>query len=166
MTSDELVDEQHEQSVRTFREVRVQAQQLIENLNGAVSRVTVRAGDCVVEVDCARPSASVDDVLALGDHDTVARDASIADGSSTDASVHRVTAPLVGTFYRAESPTAAPFVEVGDVVEPGQQIGIVEAMKLMNAINADVHARVAAINVEDGKMVEHDEPLFDLIPID
>ena len=72
---------------------------------------------------------------------------------------HQVTAPLVGTFYAAPSPGAPAFVAVGEMVEVGQTLGIVEAMKLMNPIVADVAGRVARLLVGDGQPVEFDQPL-------
>jgi acetyl-CoA carboxylase biotin carboxyl carrier protein len=75
-----------------------------------------------------------------------------------------VTAPLVGTFYRAPSPDAPSFVEPGDRVTKGQVICIVEAMKLMNEIESDVAGTVARILVENGQAVEYGEPLFLIEP--
>jgi acetyl-CoA carboxylase biotin carboxyl carrier protein len=77
-----------------------------------------------------------------------------------------VTAPLVGTFYRAGEPGARPFVEVGDVIQAGQQIAIVEAMKLMNAVESDQAGRVAEILVADAESVEYAQPLILLEPLD
>ncbi|WP_038332001.1 acetyl-CoA carboxylase biotin carboxyl carrier protein [Kingella kingae] len=68
--------------------------------------------------------------------------------------------PMVGTFYRAASPTAAPFVEVGATVKEGQTICIIEAMKLMNEIEAEKSGVIKAILVENGQPVEYGEPLF------
>lgn len=73
---------------------------------------------------------------------------------------HTVNSPMVGTFYRAPSPTAAPFVEVGQTVKAGEPICIVEAMKMMNQIEADKSGVVEAILVEDGQPVEFDQPLI------
>ncbi|HXZ92521.1 MAG TPA: acetyl-CoA carboxylase biotin carboxyl carrier protein [Burkholderiales bacterium] len=73
---------------------------------------------------------------------------------------HVVKSPMVGTFYRAASPDAKPFVEVGEVVKEGQTICIVEAMKLMNEIEADASGTVKAILVENGQPVEYGQPLF------
>jgi acetyl-CoA carboxylase biotin carboxyl carrier protein len=75
-----------------------------------------------------------------------------------------VSAPLVGTFYRAPGPDARPFVEVGDKVEAGQQVAIVEAMKLMNAVTAEHDGRVIEVLVENGTPVEYGQPLFVLEP--
>lgn len=78
---------------------------------------------------------------------------------------HRVRAPLVGTFYRSPQPGAAPFVEVGDVVEEGRQVAIIEAMKLMNPITVDRAGRVVEVLVRDGEPVEYDQPLLVLEPV-
>ena len=76
----------------------------------------------------------------------------------------RVEAPMVGTFYRASQPGAAPFVEEGDVVTPGQTLCILEAMKLMNEVKADVEGVVRTIHVQNGQPVEFGQALFDLEP--
>jgi acetyl-CoA carboxylase biotin carboxyl carrier protein len=73
---------------------------------------------------------------------------------------HIVKAPMVGTFYRAGAPGAKPFVEVGDSVKAGQPICIIEAMKLMNEIEADKDGVIKAIMVENGQPVEYGEPLM------
>jgi acetyl-CoA carboxylase biotin carboxyl carrier protein len=71
-----------------------------------------------------------------------------------------VKAPMVGTFYRSPSPDAKPFVEVGHTIKEGQTICIIEAMKLMNEIEADASGVVKAILVENGQPVEYGQPLF------
>ena len=73
---------------------------------------------------------------------------------------HPVKSPMVGTFYRSASPGAAPFVEVGDIVAQGDTLCIVEAMKLMNEIEADAGGTIKAILVENGQPVEFGQPLF------
>ena len=75
-------------------------------------------------------------------------------------SYKKVLSPFVGTFYRAPSPTSAPYVEVGKRVSPGDSLCIVEAMKLMNEIEADFAGRVIQVLVENGQPVEFGEPLF------
>lgn len=74
--------------------------------------------------------------------------------------IHYVTSPIVGTFYRASNPSAAPFVSPGDFVKPGQTLCIIEAMKLMNEIESDVAGEVVKVLVENGTPVEYGERLF------
>ena len=71
-----------------------------------------------------------------------------------------ITSPMVGTFYRAPSPDSPPFVKVGDVVSKGQTLGIIEAMKIFNEIEAEFDCKILEILVEDGQPVEYDMPLF------
>jgi acetyl-CoA carboxylase biotin carboxyl carrier protein len=78
--------------------------------------------------------------------------------------LHIIKSPIVGTFYAGPSPESEPFVKVGSVVDPGQTICIIEAMKLMNEIEADISGEVARILVENGQPVEYGEPLFALRP--
>jgi len=78
----------------------------------------------------------------------------------TESDDHVVKSPMVGTFYRSPSPDANPFVEVGDSVRKGQTICIIEAMKLMNEIEADKDGVIKAVLVENGQPVEYGEPLF------
>ena len=78
--------------------------------------------------------------------------------------LHAVRSPLVGTFYRAPAPGEEPYVEVGDTVKAGQPICIVEAMKLMNEIPADISGEVVEILADNAGGVEYDQPLFRLRP--
>jgi acetyl-CoA carboxylase biotin carboxyl carrier protein len=75
-------------------------------------------------------------------------------------------APLVGTFFRSPKPGARPFVEVGDVVEQGQAVAIVEAMKIMNQVAAEHRGRVTEIVVKDGEWVEFQQTLMYLEPLE
>ncbi len=79
---------------------------------------------------------------------------------SDAADLHKITSPIVGTFYRSPSPTAAPFVRAGNSVEADSVVCIIEAMKLMNEIQAEVVGVVEKIYVEDGQPVEYGQPLF------
>jgi len=81
------------------------------------------------------------------------------------ANQKEVVSPMVGTFYRAPAPDADPFVEVGDVVEVGQTVCIIEAMKLMNEIEAETKGRVAQILVENAQPVEFGQKLFLIDPL-
>lgn len=76
-----------------------------------------------------------------------------------------IKAPMVGTFYRAPSPESAPYVEVGQVLEPGQVICIIEAMKLMNEIKSEIKGKVLEVLVENAEPVEFGQPIFLVEPI-
>lgn len=76
------------------------------------------------------------------------------------ANLHKIVSPMVGTFYRAPSPGAAPFVDVGDKVNEKTVVCIVEAMKLMNEIEAEVKGEIVEVLVENGQLVEYGQPLF------
>src|SRR5690242_17358143 len=86
--------------------------------------------------------------------------AAAADAEPSTPEGHVVKAPMVGTFYRSPSPDAKAFVEVGQTVKEGDTICIIEAMKLMNEIEADASGTVKAILVENGQPVEYGQPLF------
>lgn len=79
--------------------------------------------------------------------------------------VIEVKAPMVGTFYRSPSPGAPPYVEIGQTIEPGQVICIIEAMKLMNEIKAEVKGKILEILVENAEPVEFGQPMFLIEPL-
>ena len=74
--------------------------------------------------------------------------------------LHIIKSPIVGTFYRSSSPSSEPFVKIGDHVEPDTVVCIIEAMKLMNEIQAEIAGEVVKIYVENGQPVEYGQPLF------
>jgi acetyl-CoA carboxylase biotin carboxyl carrier protein len=89
------------------------------------------------------------------------------DGAATRADeLTYVRAPMVGTFYHAGAPDARPYVSVGDLVLPGQPVGVVEAMKMMNTITADTAGRVVEVLTPNAHPVEYDQPLIALEPVD
>jgi acetyl-CoA carboxylase biotin carboxyl carrier protein len=93
----------------------------------------------------------------------VARDAAEAAAAvqaAADEAGHPVKSPMVGTFYRAASPGGKPLVEVGSVVKAGEPVCIIEAMKIMNEIEADVGGSILKVLVENGQAVEFGQPLF------
>ena len=96
----------------------------------------------------AAPSSGVHEVPA------------VIDASTEGQGLHTIISPFVGVFYRAPKPGEPTFVEKGDLVEEGQVLCIVEAMKLMNEIQADRAGRIVDILLEDGQNVEYGEPLF------
>jgi oxaloacetate decarboxylase (Na+ extruding) subunit alpha len=118
------------------------------------TRITVRRSDERAEVPVATVGAP-----AVGP----GAEAQITEPSG-DGMI-RIEAPMVGTFYRASEPGAAPFVEVGDPVEAGQTLCILEAMKLMNEVKADSEAIVRRICVENAEPVEYGQLLFELEPV-
>lgn len=77
-----------------------------------------------------------------------------------DENLHKITSPMVGTFYQSASPDAAAFVKVGDKITKDTVVCIVEAMKLFNEITAEVDGEIVEILVKDGELVEYGEPLF------
>ncbi|MCW3843237.1 acetyl-CoA carboxylase biotin carboxyl carrier protein [Micromonospora yasonensis] len=138
------------------------------------SRLRVESGDAAVELEWwngDRPGAPA----AVRPPTTTAAAAEPQPASASaesnapvqpETGQSHVKSPMVGTFYHAPSPEDPPFVKVGDVVSPGQQVGIVEAMKLMNPIEADQAGRVVEVLVPNASLVEYDQPLIALVPVD
>ncbi|AKF06163.1 acetyl-CoA carboxylase biotin carboxyl carrier protein [Sandaracinus amylolyticus] len=86
--------------------------------------------------------------------------AAAAASASSDPNVVAITSPFVGTFYRSPSPDAAPFVDVGTEIRPGQVLCIVEAMKLMNEIESEISGTIVEVLGDNGKPVEYGDALF------
>ena len=80
--------------------------------------------------------------------------------SNVEAAGKAVESPMVGTYYSSPAPGAAPFVKVGDIVEKGQTLCIIEAMKIMNAIEADYRCKILKVLVDNGKSVEFGQDIF------
>jgi acetyl-CoA carboxylase biotin carboxyl carrier protein len=120
--------------------------------------LTVRRGGAVMTAS-APAAAPVHVMTAVPAPAPVAPAAAVAAAPAADAG-HAVTSPFVGTFYRKPNPDSAPYVSLGEKVEKGQVLCIVEAMKLMNEIEADVSGTITGILVEDGAPVEYGQPLF------
>ncbi|MCZ7437172.1 acetyl-CoA carboxylase biotin carboxyl carrier protein [Micromonospora sp. WMMC241] len=141
--------------------LRRQAHRLVADLAGPVRRVRLRSGDAALEVEWHDPVPA-----PRAGHPPAGEPVARADVDTAPAADRpTVRSPVVGTFYRAPEPGAAPFVAVGDLVRPGQVIGIVEAMKLMNEVTAGQAGRVVEVLVGDGKPVEYDQPLIALDPV-
>ncbi|MEB1806149.1 MAG: acetyl-CoA carboxylase biotin carboxyl carrier protein [Bacillaceae bacterium] len=77
-----------------------------------------------------------------------------------DANLHKITSPMVGTFYAAPSPDSDPYVKAGDKVTQESVVCIVEAMKLMNELEAEINGEIVEVLVENGQLVEYGQPLF------
>ncbi|MCZ2807088.1 acetyl-CoA carboxylase biotin carboxyl carrier protein subunit [Modestobacter sp. VKM Ac-2983] len=144
-------------AVRSLRE---DVLQLARTLPGGLRRLTVRSGDSSIEVEWAAEDHAASDHPGV----TGPRSLTLATDPSTEpevpADLTAVHAPLVGTFYAAPAPDAGPFVQVGDEVEAGQTLGIVEAMKLMNPIVAEEPGVVAQVVVGDAESVEYGQVLM------
>jgi acetyl-CoA carboxylase biotin carboxyl carrier protein len=90
--------------------------------------------------------------------ETEAKDEGVA--TAPEENLHIITSPIVGTFFHAASPTAEPFVNVGDSIVPGKTLCIIEAMKLMNEIQSEVTGVIERVFVENGQPIEYGQPLF------
>lgn len=128
---------------------------LLGRVPGPVQRVSVRIGDTSLEIEW--PANGGPGPAGTGGGASAAGDA-VEDEAPPGLDYLR--APMVGTFYRAPAPDARPFVTEGDVVEVGRQVAIIEAMKLMNPVEAVSGGRILEVLVEDGTPVEYDQPLF------
>jgi acetyl-CoA carboxylase biotin carboxyl carrier protein len=147
---------------------------LVELLaESGVGEIRVRQGELEITVK-ARSEAVTGPPAASQTGSQVAPRIEVAPVPETELSVerpaerngglHLVRSPVVGTFYRAPTPGGEPYAEVGDHVGAGQPLCIVEAMKLMNEIPADVSGEVVEILAENAKGVEYDQPLFRIRP--
>lgn len=116
----------------------------------------VKGGPLPMMVAAPMPAPVAAPVYAAPAPDAAAAAAPAAPAESGQA----VKSPMVGTFYRAASPGAKPFVEVGDVVKEGQTLCIIEAMKILNEIESDHAGTVRRILVDNGQAVEYGQPLF------
>ena len=129
-----------------------------------LTEAEVTLGDVRVRVQRAAPTtvaASVPVPTAAAHAHALAEPVVVVERPGTSVTLE---APMVGTFYRASSPTADPYVREGEVVKEGQIVCIIEAMKLMNEIEAKVAGRIARILVENGQPVEYGQPLFLIEP--
>ena len=111
--------------------------------------------------DLARLLASAPPAVAQA-ASSASHPASAAPAEDPDAGLHIVKSPIVGTFYGSPSPGAAPFVSPGDHVEKGQVLCIIEAMKLMNEIEADATGEIVKCFVSNGQPIEFGQPLFSM----
>ncbi len=101
---------------------------------------------------------------ASGNHASAPADPAVAPAAELEANLPAIKSPMVGTFYSAPAPGKPQFVNVGDRVDVGQTVCIIEAMKLMNEIHADVEGRVAKVLVANGQPVEYGQTLFLIEP--
>ena len=110
----------------------------------------------------AQPVAAPPVVFAAPSAPAVSTTNAEVPAAQPEEELHIVTSPIVGTFYRSSSPTVDPFIKIGDSVNAGQTLCIVEAMKLMNEIQSDVSGSIVKIFVENAQPIEYGQPLFGL----
>ena len=141
-----------------------QVERVVELLReSGVGEIRVRLGETEISVKAmpeAPPAAPVLPQSPAGVETTVEPIEAVPETNG----LHAVRSPLVGTFYRAPAPGEEAYVEVGDTVKAGQVLCIVEAMKMMNEIVADVSGQVVEVLAENSGGVEYDQPLFSLRP--
>jgi acetyl-CoA carboxylase biotin carboxyl carrier protein len=163
-----------------LEQVRHSAVALLGEMSPAPRQLRVRSGDVAIEIEWHEPAgpagpATITEPVATraaangspasgapanGHAAPGPAAAAVAAGSPPGDDSAYVTAPVVGTFYHASAPDADPFVRVGDVVAPGQQVGVLEAMKLMIPVEADRAGRITAVLRANGDSVEYGERLF------
>ena len=142
-------------SAEQIQQVVKEARELVSMLErSSVRRVCLEAGDFKIEIERAFGG---DAGVALSPSTSAVAPAPAPAAASNR---HTMLAPLVGTFYRASTPGAKPFVEVGSRVQRGQPIGIIEAMKLMNEVVAEAAGVVVEILVENAQPVQYEQPLL------
>lgn len=124
----------------------------------------MQTGDTVIEIDWGAGSVSFVRVAAAAAEEAPV-EPPVETSEATAPQGVFVRSPMVGTFYHSPDPGARPFVGVGDIIQPGQTVGILEAMKMMSPITADVAGRVVEMVVGDAQPVEYDEPLIALEPL-
>jgi len=134
---------------------------LIELLEASdVAEIEIKEGDESVRISRKAISSSP---IIQKDSARVPQDIKVIDPPQRQVTGHEIKSPMVGTFYRAPSPSSAPFIEVGSKVSAGEVVCIVEAMKMMNQIEADKSGTVDSILVEDGEPVEFDQTLVTIV---
>jgi acetyl-CoA carboxylase biotin carboxyl carrier protein len=141
-------------------DLRIRLKKAVTPPSAAPSRALPAATEIALPAAPARAEAAFTESVPA----VAAESATPAPMASPADDLHVIKSPIVGTFYAAPNPEAGPFVKVGDIVKAGQTVCIIEAMKLMNEIEADTSGEVVRILVENGQPVEYGEPLFALRP--
>jgi acetyl-CoA carboxylase biotin carboxyl carrier protein len=136
-----------------------QTERLADELPGSLRRIMVRSGEVTIEVEWQAGAPGHAPLAAVGPPDALTVP---LDGDVVAPTL--VSSPMVGTFYRAPQPGAEPYVKVGDAIDVGRVIGIVEAMKLMNPILAEIAGTVTDVLAGDAESVEFGQPLIALSP--
>ena len=139
---------------------------LIELLEASdIAEIEIKEGDEAVRISrtAASKPPSIQSSVAPIQQDVKLGVSQTGELSQEQTAGHRIKSPMVGTFYRAPSPSSAPFIEVGSKVKEGDVICIIEAMKMMNQIEADESGTIDSILAEDGEPVEFDQTLMTIV---
>jgi acetyl-CoA carboxylase biotin carboxyl carrier protein len=129
-------------------------------LDNSEEKIVIRRGPKTEYINVAAPAQQQYAVPQQVSAPSAAPSSAPAASAAVVESGETINSPIVGSFYRAPAPDAAPYVEVGQVVEKGQVLCIVEAMKLMNEIEADFRCKIVKICKENAQAVEFGDPLF------
>ncbi|MEU4542250.1 acetyl-CoA carboxylase biotin carboxyl carrier protein [Nonomuraea dietziae] len=148
-------EQEHDQHA-ALRVLREEVAHLVKTVPGPVAAVSLRLGDCALEVTWASAATAAQVVAAPA---VPAQPPGAEEEAGEDPALTAVTAPLVGTFYHAPEPGAAPYVRVGDRVRAGQTVGVVEAMKLMNQVVAEQEGEVVEVVAGNAEPVEYGQAL-------
>jgi acetyl-CoA carboxylase biotin carboxyl carrier protein len=138
---------------------------LIENFNSTdLTRLKIKQDDFSIELERVTTAVQVSPATVQTTDTVVSTPAPTQDKEKktalSDTYDFTINSPMVGTFYAAPAPDAQPFVKVGDSIRRGQKVAIVEAMKIMNEIEAEYDCEIVKILVKDGQVVDFDMPLF------
>jgi len=137
----------------------------IGELEVSSSGRTVRISALAATVAAGMPATSASRAAGTAVADSPATVSEPAKSAAPPANTLAITSPMVGTYYSAPAPDADPYIEVGDMVQVGQTVCIVEAMKLMNEIESEVRGRIVQILVENAQPVEFGQTLFLVEPV-
>ena len=138
---------------------------LIELLEASdIAEIEIKEGEEAVRISrsaVSNPQITQSAIAPL--HHNIVEESRESEPSQKQIVGHSIKSPMVGTFYRAPSPSSAPFIEIGSKVNAGDVICIVEAMKMMNQIEADQSGTIDSILAEDGEPVEFDQTLMTIV---
>lgn len=130
--------------------------------NSSLQRIKLTSGDFSLELEKGNVYISEEVIESPKNAVSIKQQEKFEEKPVSKNNYHIIKSPLVGTFYRSPSPEAPPFVEVGDIVSPGQTLCIIEALKVMNEIESDTKGKIENILVENGEIVEYGQPLFEI----
>jgi acetyl-CoA carboxylase biotin carboxyl carrier protein len=151
----------HDERDRGLQDVTAAVRELVELMrNNGLAKVDVVAGDVSIKLQAVGAGQTAPIVVTATKENQPPAPVEPAE----EPKGHLVTAPMIGTFYTSPSPGDPPFVQVGDHVDAGQIIGIIEAMKIMNEISADRSGIVAEFLVSNAQAVEYGSPLLRVMP--